>query len=118
MDIEPEYQMGDEFFKSFLINKIAASKLDLTEIEDQVVIGWVVLKSGEIDGAIALKGKSRQLNQLLVDIIMELPGYWTPAMLDGNKVRYFMTIPLNFMQREANFQEIEFSSGMMHYNRY
>ena len=118
VDEEPEYQMGDDFFKGFLINKIAESKLDLTQIEDQVVIGWVVMKSGKIDGAIALKGKSRQLNQILVNTIIELPGYWTPAVLDGKKVRYFMSIPLNFMQREASFQEIEFSSGVMHYNRY
>ncbi|MEN8229913.1 MAG: hypothetical protein ABFS38_17265 [Bacteroidota bacterium] len=118
VDKEPEYQMGDDFFKGFLINKIAESKLDLTQIEDQVVIGWVVMENGKINGVIALKGKSRQLNQLLVNTIMELPGYWTPAILDGKKVRYFMSIPLNFMQREANFQDIEFSSGVMHYNRY
>ncbi len=118
VDQEPEYQMGDEFFKSFLIKKISDSKLDLTQIEDQVVIGWVVMESGEIDGVIALKGKAPQLNQLLVATITELPGYWTPAILDGARVRYFMSIPLNFLQREINFQEVEFSSGVMHYNRY
>lgn len=118
VDQEPEYQMGDEFFKSFLIKKISDSKLDLTQIEDQVVIGWVVMESGEIDGVIALKGKAPQLNQLLVSTITELPGYWTPAILDGARVRYFMSIPLNFLQREINFQEVEFSSGVMHYNRY
>ena len=118
VDQEPEYQMGDEFFKAFLINKLAESKLDLTQIEDQVVIGWVVMENGNLEGAIALKGKSRQLNQILVNIMAELPGYWTPAILNGEKVRYFMSIPLNFMQRNANFQDIEFSSGVMHYNRY
>ena len=118
VDEEPEYQMGDDFFKAFLINKLAESKLDLTQIEDQVVIGWVVMETGKIDGVIALKGKSSQLNEILVNTIIELPGYWTPALLDGLPVRYFMSIPLNFIQREANFQEIEFSSGVMHYNRY
>ena len=118
VDQEPEYQMGDEFFKAFLINKLAESKLDLTQIEDQVVIGWVVMETGQLAGAIALKGKSRQLNQILVNTVAELPGYWTPAMLNGKPVRYFMSIPLNFMQRNANFQDIEFSSGVMHYNRY
>ena len=118
VDQEPEYQMGDEFFKSFLLKKISDSKLDLSQIEDQVVIGWVVMESGEIDGVVALKGKAPQLNQLLVATIAELPGYWTPAILDGARVRYFMSIPLNFLQREINFQEVEFSSGVMHYNRY
>ena len=76
------------------------------------------MESDKIDGAIALKGKSRQLNQILVNTIIELPGYWTPAVLDGKKVRYFMSIPLNFIHQEVNFQDIEFSSGVMHYNRY
>ena len=82
VDQEPEYQMGDEFFKAFLINKLKESKLDLTQIEDQVVVGWVVMETGELEGAIALKGKSRQLNDVLVNTIAELPGYWTPAILE------------------------------------
>lgn len=118
VDQEPEYQMGDDFFKSFLLQKLAASKIDLTQIEDQVVIGWVVMETGEIDGVIALKGKSRQLNQLLVNTITELPGAWQPAVLEESQVRYFITIPLNFMQIEANFQELELSSGTLHYNKY
>ena len=118
VDHEPEYQMGDNFFKSFLIQKLAASKIDLTQIEDQVVIGWVVMETGEIDGVIALKGKLRQLNQFLVNTIMELPGTWQPAVLEGTQVRYFMSIPLNFIHKEVNFQELELSSGTLHYNKY
>ena len=117
-DKEPEYQMGDNFFKSFIIQKLADSKLDLTQIEDEVVIGWVVLETGKIDGAIALQGKSGQLNELLVNTISELPGYWIPAELNGKKVRYFMSIPLNFIQRGVSFQDIELSSVMLNYSRY
>jgi hypothetical protein len=39
-----------------------------------VVIGWVVLETGKLDGVIFLQGKSRQLNELLVNAISELPG--------------------------------------------
>ena len=118
VDQEPEYLMGDDFFKNFLLRKLAASKIDLTQIEDQVVIGWVVMETGEIDGAIALKGKSGQLNQFLVNTIIELPGTWQPAILEGSRVRYFMSIPLNFIHNEAHFQELELSSGILHYNKY
>ena len=58
------------------------------------------------------------MNQFLVNTIAELPGYWTPAVLESIKVRYFITIPLNFMQKEARFQELELSSGTLHYNKY
>jgi hypothetical protein len=119
VDEEPEYQMGDDFFKSFLIRKLEESKIDLTQIQDEVVIGWVVMKDGTLDGIITTKGKSRQLNEFLVNTIAELPGTWTTARLNGSPVRYYMSIPLNFMQREARFQEIDLTpGGVMHYNKY
>ncbi len=119
VDKEPEYQMGDDFFKTYLLKNLEKSKIDMSQIEDLVVLGWVVMESGDLAGPITLAGKSRQLNEFLVKTIAELPGYWTPAKLDGVPVRYFMSIPLNFMQREANFQELEFSpGGVMFYNKY
>ena len=119
VDEEPEYQMGDAFFKNYLIKSLEKSKIDMSQIEDLVVLGWVIMESGELAGPITLAGKSRQLNEYLVKTISEMPGYWTPARLDGVDVRYFMSIPLNFMHREANFQELEFSpGGVMHYNKY
>jgi len=119
VDQEPEYQMGDEFFKSFLIKKLEQSKIDMTQIQDEVVLGWVVMTDGSLDGIITTKGKSRELNQILVNTIAELPGTWTTPMLDGSPVRYYMSIPLNFIQRNARFQEIDLSpGGVMHYNKY
>jgi hypothetical protein len=119
VDQEPEYQLGDDFFKSYLIKSLEKSKIDMTQIEDLVVLGWVVMENGELAGPITLTGKSRQLNEFLVKTISELPGYWTPARLDGVTVRYFMSIPVNFMHREVNFQEIELTpGGVMHYNKY
>lgn len=119
VDEEPEYQMGDDFFKSFLIRKLEESKIDLTQIQDEVIIGWVVMLDGTLDGIITTKGKSRQLNEFLVHTISELPGTWTTARLNGSPVRFYMSIPLNFMQREASFQEIDLTpGGVMHYNKY
>jgi hypothetical protein len=118
VDKEPEYRMGNSFFRSYLIQQLANSKLDLSQIEDLVVIGWVVMENGEIDGVISLQGKSRELNRILVNAIKELPGKWQPAHLEGKPVRFFMSIPLNIMHQEARFQSVEFSGGVMHYNRY
>ena len=117
-DKGPEYKNGDAIFKRFLLQKLADSKIDLTMIEDEIVIGWVVMETGDIDGVIALQGKSGELNRILVGIISEMPGKWEPAILDGSIVRYFMTIPLNFKQNNTRFQDIELSSGMLHYTSY
>ena len=117
-DRAPIYRPGDKSFKNHLIKGIAEAKLDLDEYDDDVIIGWVVMETGQIEGVIALQGKSNFLNQTLVDIIAETPGDWEPAYLDGNPVRYFMTIPITISHSGAKFQDLEFSMGMLHYNSY
>jgi len=117
-DREPVYQPGVAYFNSSLLQQIAKSGINLEEYDDEIVIGWVVMETGIMNGVIPLKGKSQQLNKLLADIIAEIPGEWTPAILDGKPVRYFMSIPLNISHNNAKFQDIELSQGMLHYNRY
>ncbi len=117
-DKEPVYQPGVAYFHSYLLQQIGELKINLDEYDDKVVIGWVVMENGSIDGVIALEGKSDQLNQLLVEIIARIPGEWEAAILDGKPVRYFMSIPLNITHDEVNFQDLEFSMGVLHYNRY
>lgn len=117
-DQEPDYQPGAAFFQSYLLKQMAESKINLDEFDDDIVIGWVVMETGVIDGVLALKGKSLALNQLLVDIIAGIPGEWEPAMLNGEPVRYFMSIPLTILHQEANFQNLEYRWGVLHYNRY
>ncbi len=117
-DREPEYKMGPDFFHKYLLQNLYNSDIDLTQIQDVVEVAWVVMENGEMDGVIALSGRSLQLNQFLVNTIADMPGEWQPAMLNGKAVRYFISVPLNFQQNEINFQELELSSGTLFYNRY
>jgi hypothetical protein len=117
-DREPEFQHGNEFFKQYLLQNLSKSGWDLTQIQDQIVIGWVVMETGEMEGAVALQGKSDQLNDYLVKTVTEMPGKWQPATIDGIPVRYFMSIPVNFLPRDVRFQEVDFSAGRIHYNKY
>jgi hypothetical protein len=115
---EPEYEYGPDFFKNYLLQRLSDSEWDLSQIQDEVVIGWVVMENGEMAGVRALQGKSRVLNEYLVQVITGMPGNWEPAMLDGSPVRYFMSIPLNFISRDVNFQEMGFAAGQLYYTRY
>ena len=117
-DKEPLFTPGEAFFSSYLIQQLERSKIDMNQIEDEVVIGWVVMETGVIDGVIALKGKSLLFNKFLVETIAGMPGKWKPAELNGEPVRYFMSIPLNFMHNDVLFQDVEFASGMLLYNTY
>lgn len=117
-DREPEYKMGPRFFHSFILQNLYNSDIDLTQISDVVEVAWVIMEDGSMDGVVALKGRSLQLNQFLVNIIADLPGDWQPAMLNGKPVRYQVSVPLNFEQLEVSFQDLEISGGVMHYNKY
>ncbi len=117
-DQEPVYQPGVAYFNSFLLEELGKSEINLNEYDDDIVIAWVVMETGVIDGAIAMKGKSLEMNKLLCDIISRTPGEWKPAMLNGDPVRYFMSIPVNITHDEVKFQELEYTWGVLHYNRY
>jgi hypothetical protein len=117
-DREPEFEYGPEFFKSYLVQRLSNSGWDISQIQDQVIIGWVVMEDGHIDGVTALQGKSSVLNQYLVESIAEMPGQWQPATLNGSPVRYFMSIPLNFVPRDVRFQDMGLTNGQLYYSRY
>ncbi len=118
VDRLPEFEYGVQFFNSYLMQKLSNSELDLSQIEDRVVIGWVIMETGALDNPIALEGNSTQLKQILIGIMAALPGVWKPATLNGNPVRYFVTLPLNFYHRDVSFQNIETSSGVLIYDKF
>ena len=117
-DKEPEYEYGPDFFKNYLLQRLADSKWDLSQVQDEVVIGWVIMENGEMAGVRALQGRSNVLNQYLVQVISSMPGKWDPATIDGSPVRYFMSIPLNFISRDVTFQDMGFAAGQLYYTRY
>lgn len=117
-DQEPEYEYGPDFFRNYIIQNLGRSEWDLSQIQDLVVIGWVIMETGEMKGVRAMEGKSKQLNDYLISIISSMPGKWQPARLHGKAVRYFMQFPLNFDVRDVNFQEIGFSTGQLYYDKY
>ena len=118
VDKEAEYKFGESFFNNYILQSLAQSKLDLSQIDDEVIIGMVIMETGRIEGVIALQGRSAQLNNYLVQLVSSIPGEWQPATLNNKKVRYFMRLPFNFRQSDVRFQDVELSGGMLHYNSY
>ncbi len=117
-DTEPEFENGPDFFREYLIQRLVKSGWDLTQIQDRVIIGWVVMENGVMEGVRALQGKSDMLNQYLVESIATMPGNWKPATLNGAPVRYFMSIPLNFISQDVSFQDMGIAAGQLYYSRY
>jgi hypothetical protein len=118
VDRQPAYEFGGQFFNSYLIRMLEESEIDIRQVQDEIVLGMVIMETGELKKPIILKGKIKQLNQALLDIIAGLHGTWMPAVLDGNPVRYFYTLPINISQRDITFQNLEVSSGVLHYDAF
>jgi len=117
-DRVPEFEYGVEFFNSYIMQRLHASGFDLSLVEDRIVIGWVIMENGSLEAPVALEGNNRQLRELLVEIMAGLPGTWKPAVLDGKRVRYFMTLPLNFYHQDVSFQNLEMSGSILHYDSF
>jgi hypothetical protein len=109
VDQPPRYLYGAAVFKQFVMERIAEVELPIHEINDKVVIGAVVMESGELTGIKVLEGKIPSVNSFLAETMELLPGKWEPAQLNGEEVRYFIEIPFNFSNELSTLQYLEFS---------
>lgn len=113
VDNTPEHSLGPAHFRNYILAGIKESGLDLTQISDRVVIGCVVMENGEIAGIHPTAGMYKELNALLIKLILDMPGKWIPASLNGISVRYYMELPFNFIDRSEGFNNVELSSGIL-----
>lgn len=113
VDQVPEHSLGQIHFRAYMLNGIAESGIDLNQISDRVVIGWVVLEDGSLEGFHTISGVFSQLNNTLIKLIREMPGEWQPARLNGRPVRYYMNVPFNFIDRSESFETLELSTGFV-----
>lgn len=109
VDKSPQYQYGAPLFKEFVMARIAEAELPVHEINDEVVIGAVVMETGELAGIKVMQGKIPSVNSFLIETMQLLPGKWEPAKLNGVVVRCFIKIPFSFNNELTRFQFLEFS---------
>ncbi|MFC2111633.1 hypothetical protein ACFLTA_00045 [Bacteroidota bacterium] len=113
VDKSPRYLLGDKYLKDYIIHKIAEEKLPVTEIQDELLIGWVVTEQGTVGSVVILMGRVESVNNFFLNTISSLPGEWEPAVLNGQKVNYFITMPVNFTNAVPIVQNISLTGGML-----
>ncbi len=109
VDQTPSYLLGELAFKAFVMARIEEFEIPVQEISDLVVIGAVIMETGELTGIRVLRGKIPSVNAFLAKTMEVLPGKWEPAKLNGEVVRYFIEIPFNFSSDVSQLQFLEFS---------
>jgi hypothetical protein len=103
------YRNGNEYFRKFVNSRLAVHDLPLHDISDLVIIGAVVMETGELAGVHVLEGRGKGVNEFFRKTIELLPGSWEPAKLNGEPVRSFIRFPFNINKTSSSIQYLDFS---------
>ncbi len=115
---EPTLSGGNFILHQHMRKALTASGLDFSAVSGNLLLGFVVMETGEIAGVRVIQGLGQQINGVAVKALQTLDGKWKPARLSGRNVRYFQLLPINFISKETNFQSLEFDGYMIHYDKY
>lgn len=118
-DVEPSFVPGNKVLHQHLIKGFKDAGIDISAISGSIVIGFVVMEYGEIDGIKVLKGLGPNINTVACESFSNLEGEWTAAKLNNQYVRYFQVFPINFIYKEQKFDYAEMGkNGILHFGAY
>lgn len=110
---EPIFPQGMGYLHQHILKTFKDSGLEISTFSGTILIGFVVMETGQIDGIRVVKGFGNQLDGLAVRAFESLLGKWKPAEIDNRPVRYFQVFPINFISGKTEFKNIEFSGGIL-----
>lgn len=110
-DKPPLHPYGDAFIQNFITQQMVEKAFPLNEVHDEILVGCVIMESGQLEGVRILKGKVESVNNFFIETFEALPGTWEPALLDGKPVRYFITMPIALINDVPSLQNLELTPG-------
>jgi protein TonB len=101
-DKSPEfYKNGDEGFNDYVLSEIDYPRLAIEKsIEGTVILECIVETNGFVTGIEIKKGVNGGCSEEAMRLIQY--SRWKPAKLNGQLVRYKMTVPISFSLRNVN----------------
>lgn len=117
-DVYPTFKPGAKIINQKLMEAFKNSGIDISSISGSLVIGFVVMEDGQINGVKVLKGLGPTINTVAVETINNLKGEWTPAKLDDKVVRFFQVFPINFIYKTQSFEFAELRGSTLHWGTY
>lgn len=112
---EPGFLRGTQALQSHVLKTFRESKLDLSQMEGRLVVGFVVMENGDIEGIRIEKGLGLEMNNLALTAFHTLQGEWQPARLNGENVRFYQLFPINFIYRKFDFDYLEMKGSMLYW---
>lgn len=117
-DVYPTYSKGNKALHEHILECYKKSGIDISSVSGNLVVGFVVMQDGTIDGIKLLKGVTNEINKVTLEAFKSLDGNWTPAKLNNKPVKYFQVFPVNFIYRESHIEYAELKGGILHYQKY
>ncbi|HLN71655.1 MAG: hypothetical protein ACM3O8_05860 [Methylococcaceae bacterium] len=98
VDSEPTFNSGINVLHQHILTAFKEAGVDVSTTLGSMVVGFVVMENGTIDGIKIIKGLGAEINDVMCNAFftLALKGNWTPAKLNNKSVRYFQTFPINF----------------------
>ncbi|MGE5395397.1 MAG: energy transducer TonB [Candidatus Saccharibacteria bacterium] len=98
VDSEPTFISGMTVLHQHIRTAFQEAGVDVSTTLGSMVVGFVVMENGTIDGIKVIKGLGAEINNVICNAFftLALKGKWTPAKLNNKPVRYFQTFPINF----------------------
>lgn len=115
VDREPRFLQGTQALHAHVLKTFRESKVDLSQMEGRLVVGFVVMEDGTIDGIRIEQGLGLDVNNLALTAFHTLQGTWQPARLNGENVRFYQLFPINFIYREFDFDYLEMRGSMLYW---
>lgn len=112
---EPRFLRGIQTLHEHVLKTFRQSKVDLSQIEGRLLVGFVVMENGGIDGIRIEKGLGLEMNNLALTAFHTLRGEWQPARLNGENVRFYQLFPINFIYRKFDFDYLEMKGSMLYW---
>jgi hypothetical protein len=112
---EPLFKPGTISLHDHVMNTFKNSLIDFTQVEGRMIVGFVVMETGDIDGIRIEQGLIPELNELAIKAFSSLTGEWQPARLNGENVRYYQLFPINFIYRNYDFDALELRGGSLYW---
>ena len=97
-DKYPQFEGGDKALLQFVAdNTKYPDKAKFNNITGRVIVLFIVMADGSINGIEILKGVDPILDQEAIKVISKLPkNKWAPAIIDNKKVNSHIMIPITF----------------------
>ncbi|MFC2111643.1 hypothetical protein ACFLTA_00095 [Bacteroidota bacterium] len=96
VDEAPSYIDGDEKIHEYLRAKIRSVGIPIADLDGTIRMNLVIMENGKLGAINLLTGLREDMDDAVMRTMIDLPGDWKPAILNGDSVRSTLVFPVHF----------------------